>query len=64
MDAVIDIGSNSVRLCFMKNNGVNPKSVSTTFLSENLAITGFLTDEAIERTANAIIDYVNTAKNE
>ena len=64
MDAVIDIGSNSVRLCFMKNNGVNPKSVSTTFLSENLAITGFLSDEAIERTANAIIDYVNTAKNE
>ena len=64
MDAVIDIGSNSVRLCFMKDRAVNPKKVSTTFLSENLALTGSLMQEAIERTANAIISFVNEAKAE
>ncbi len=62
MDAVIDIGSNSVRLCFMENKKVNPKKVNTTFLSENLAITGVLLPEAIKRTTNAIIDFVNEAK--
>ncbi|MBE5732068.1 MAG: hypothetical protein E7353_03435 [Clostridiales bacterium] len=62
MDAVIDIGSNSVRLCFMENKIVNPKKVSTTFLSENLAITGSLLPEAIERTTSAIINFINEAK--
>jgi exopolyphosphatase/guanosine-5'-triphosphate,3'-diphosphate pyrophosphatase len=62
MDAVIDIGSNSVRLCFMENKVVNPKKVSTTFLSENLAITGSLLLEAIKRTTDAVISFVNEAK--
>ena len=62
MDAVIDIGSNSVRLCFMGNRAVNPKKVSTTFLSENLAITGSLLLEAIKRTTDAVISFVNEAK--
>ena len=62
MDAVIDIGSNSVRLCFMENRAVNPKKVSTTFLSENLAITGSLLLEAIKRTTDAVISFVNEAK--
>lgn len=64
MDAVIDIGSNSVRLCFMKDMDVNPKSVSTTFLSENLALTGYLSQEAIDRTSCAIISFVEKAKEE
>lgn len=63
MDAVIDIGSNSVRLYFMENRAVNPKKVETTFLSENLAITGSLLPEAIDRTCKAIITFVNEAKN-
>ncbi len=62
MDAVIDIGSNSVRLCFMKNMAVNPKKVETTFLSENLALSGTLLPQAIERTTNAVISFVNEAK--
>jgi exopolyphosphatase/guanosine-5'-triphosphate,3'-diphosphate pyrophosphatase len=48
----------------MKDRKVNPKKVNTTFLSENLALTGSLTQEAINRTANAIIDFVGEAKRE
>lgn len=63
MDAVIDIGSNSVRLCLMQDRKVNPKKVETTFLSERLALTGSLLPEAIERTANAVIAFVHEARN-
>ena len=61
MDAVIDIGSNSVRLAFMKGE-VNPKKINTTFLAEGLASSGFLSMPAIERTAKAIVDFYNEAK--
>jgi exopolyphosphatase/guanosine-5'-triphosphate,3'-diphosphate pyrophosphatase len=46
----------------MENKKVNPKKVNTTFLSENLAVTGSLLPEAIDRTVNAIINFVNEAK--
>ena len=61
MDAVIDIGSNSVRLAFMKGD-VNPKKINTTFLAEGLASSGFLSMPAIERTANAVHAFYQTAK--
>ena len=60
MDAVIDIGSNSVRLAYIKSK-VNPKKINTTFLAEGLASSGFLSFEAIERTANAVIAFYDEA---
>lgn len=62
MYGVIDIGSNSVRL--MMSDGINTlsKEVNTTGLAEGLAISGRLKAEAIERTAAAVIQYYNKAK--
>lgn len=62
MDAVIDIGSNSVRLCLMRDKKVNEKQIATTFLAENLALSGTLLPEAIKRTVKAVVDFVNDAK--
>lgn len=62
MDAVIDIGSNSVRLCLMRDKKVNPKKINTTFLAEDLAKTGFLNENALKRTAAAVIGFVAEAK--
>ncbi len=59
--AVIDIGSNSVRL-LIKINKINQKTLNSTVLSEKLAINGFLLDDAIKRTAKAIADFYMTAK--
>ena len=52
--AVIDIGSNSVRLMLPEKDGVNEKILNTTRLAENLSLTGFLSHAAIERTASAV----------
>lgn len=62
MYGVIDIGSNSVRL--MMSDGINTlsKEVNTTGLAEGLAISGRLKATAIERTAAAVIQYYNKAK--
>lgn len=60
MDAVIDIGSNSVRLAFMENE-VNPKLVNTTLLAKNMK-DGILDSESVFRTANGVIDFYNLAK--
>lgn len=59
--AVIDIGSNSVRL-LIKINEINQKKLNSTVLSEKLAINGFLLDDAIDRTAKAIADFYAEAK--
>ena len=60
MDAVIDIGSNSVRLAFIQNE-VNQKFVNTTLLAKNMQ-GGILDVESINRTARGVIDFYNQAK--
>ncbi len=62
MDAVIDVGSNSVRLMLERSNGLNYKKINTTTLADGLAKTGVLNTEAMERTAAAIRDFVTEAK--
>ena len=61
MDAVIDIGSNSVRLCFIVGD-VSPKTPNTTFLAEGLAQNGVLLESAIERTAQAVAQFCQMAQ--
>lgn len=60
MKAVIDIGSNSVRL--MLNDGSVGKQLETTRLSQGLDKSGRLTPEAMERTAAAVARFVRQAK--
>lgn len=62
MDAVIDVGSNSVRLMLDRGMKVNQKQINTTCLAEGLANTGRLGGEAMERTKAAIADFVRTAR--
>lgn len=62
--AVIDIGSNSVRLMFVANGKVLYKRLNTTRLGEGLAQTGSLNAEAIQRSAQAVADYVSIALQE
>ena len=62
--AVIDIGSNSVRLMLLANGKVLYKRLNTTRLGEGLASSLLLKKEAIERTANAVTAFYQTAKNE
>jgi exopolyphosphatase/guanosine-5'-triphosphate,3'-diphosphate pyrophosphatase len=62
--AVIDIGSNSVRLMFVANGKVLYKRLNTTRLGEGLAQTGRLNAEAIRRSAQAVADYVSIAAQE
>ena len=64
MDAVIDIGSNSVRLMLDRGWAVNKKDLVSTVLSDGLAKTGFLSDEAMERTLVALSSFVQKAKTE
>ena len=62
--AVIDIGSNSVRLMLLANGKVLYKRLNTTRLGEGLASSLLLKKEAMERTANAVTAFYQTAKNE
>lgn len=62
--AVIDIGSNSVRLMFVADGKVLYKSLHTTRLGEGLASSNRLTDAAIERSALAVAAYFQRAKDE
>ena len=57
-NAIIDIGSNSVRLLF---NG--QKYVENTQLAENLMNTGKLCENAMERTINAVKSFAAMVKN-
>ena len=60
--AVIDIGSNSVRLMFVADGKVLYKRLNTTRLGEGLASTACLKSEAIERSANAVKAFYDMAK--
>ena len=62
--AVIDIGSNSVRLMFVANGKVLYKRLNTTRLGEGLASSSILKTEAIERTASAVATFYQVAKEE
>ena len=62
--AVIDIGSNSVRLMMMADGKVLYKTLNTTRLGEGIASSPFLKDEAISRTASAVADFFSRAKRE
>ncbi len=57
-NAIIDVGSNSVRLLF---NG--KKYMENTQLAENLMNSGVICDAAAERTRNAVKSFVGFAKN-
>lgn len=59
--AVIDIGSNSVRLMFVADGKVLYKAINTTRLGEGLAQTCRLKTEAIERSALAVQQFLNRA---
>lgn len=61
--AVIDIGSNSVRLMLRENN-TSIKYVNTTRLAEGLSLTGLLSPEPMLRTAKAVKDFYNQALSE
>ncbi len=64
MNAVIDIGSNSVRLLIARNRNVNPKKINSTQLSFNMVNLKRLDDQAILRTANAVTEFFTEAKSE
>ena len=53
-NAVIDIGSNSVRLMFVADGKVLYKTLNTTRLGEGIALSGCLKEEAMQRTAHAV----------
>ena len=59
--AVIDIGSNSVRLMFVADGKVLYKALNTTRLGEGLADKPVLKTEAIERSATAVSTFYNRA---
>lgn len=60
--AVIDIGSNSVRLMFVADGNVLYKRLNTTRLGEGLAQKPLLNPEAIERTAQAVAEFAAQAR--
>lgn len=60
--AVIDIGSNSVRLMFVANGKVLYKRLNTTRLGEGIADSPRLKTEAIERSACAVAQFEKQAR--
>ena len=60
--AIIDIGSNSVRLMLLADGFSFQKLLATTRLGEGLAQSVYLKSEAIERTARAVEKFVNMAR--
>lgn len=63
-NAVIDIGSNSVRLMVVADGKVLYKTLEITRLGEGLAATGVLSAQALERTAQAVANFYRQAKAE
>lgn len=59
--AVIDVGSNSVRLMLMADGNVLYKTLLTTRLGEGIAFTPRLKQEAITRTAAAVGSFLDRA---
>lgn len=62
--SAIDVGSNSVRLATFADGKTLYKHLASTRLGEGLAVTGKITPAAIERTAQAIAQFVRQAKAE
>ena len=62
--AVIDIGSNSVRLLLWADGHTICKKVNTTRLGEGISFTGALSEAAMQRTAAAIAAFAEEAKQE
>ena len=60
--AVIDVGSNSVRLMFSDGINTEKKLVKTTRLAENMGEERFLKSEPIKRTIQAIYSFIELAK--
>ena len=59
--AVIDVGSNSVRLMFVADGKVLYKALNTTRLGEGLAASSMLKSEAITRSVNAVVEFYDRA---
>ena len=59
--AVIDVGSNSVRLMFVADGKVLYKALNTTRLGDGLAASSMLKDEAIARSVNAVVEFYDRA---
>lgn len=59
--AVIDIGSNSVRLALFADGKTLYKRLASTRLGEGLAVSGRLSDAATERTAQAVAAFAADA---
>lgn len=62
--SAIDIGSNSVRLAMFADGKTLYKRLATTRLGGGISLTGMLSEEAIERTAQAVCAFVCDAKTE
>ncbi len=62
--AVIDVGSNSVRLMVSEELKTKYKKINTTRLAMGLSLTGRLDSDRMLATANAIEEYVEEAKSE
>ncbi len=62
--AVIDVGSNSVRLGMIADGKTLYKSIKTTRLGEGLSFSGAIKREAMERSAQAVAFFVERAKSE
>jgi exopolyphosphatase/guanosine-5'-triphosphate,3'-diphosphate pyrophosphatase len=62
--SVVDIGSNSVRLMMWADGKTLYKRLNTTRLGEGLSLSGKMTAQAIERTAQAIKDFKELAIND
>ena len=62
--AVIDIGSNSVRLMLWADGKVLYKTLKTTRLGEGTAFSPVLKEEAIDRTADAVAEFSLQARKE
>ncbi len=62
--AAIDIGSNSVRLLMWADGKTLYKKMKTTRLGEGLNFSPRLSENACERTAQAVADFVNAAREE
>ncbi|MBR2023874.1 MAG: rod shape-determining protein [Clostridia bacterium] len=60
--AVIDVGSNSVRLMFVADGKVLYKTLSTTRLGEGIAQTRTLSESAISRTVSAVGAFYDRAQ--
>ena len=64
----IDIGTNSMRLLiaeYKEGKIVNRKKyVNTTRIGQGVDSNGYITDEAIERNINALVEFSNICKEE